>query len=398
MAGRYFNSVNITFGPHTSVSKLASLLASRSCIVITSKGSTARGVIDTIRDGLKGRTCNAYGDGVDFDGVFAVYDNAPPNPTIDDVTKAAEVMSEHEADAIIAIGGGSVLDLAKGVATLRSPGIPAGFLYKHLRHGKAFPLNFSPPPIFAIPTTHGTGSEVTMWATVWDTELERKYSLSHPRLYPEHAVIDPTLTVSCPEEVTVSTGLDALSHAMESVWNRNHNPIADALATKVIKVVPDALIHALSHPSCLHTRSTLLNASTLAGMCISGTKTAIAHSISYPLTLAFGLPHGLACSFTLPTVLRRIGQAGSAERIQPILDGLGVSTAEEGSDKLLHLFSRLHVGTHLTKYIPHPGSISKLDAPFLNKDRAGNSMLAMSNDEARQLAATAMEDILKRGE
>jgi alcohol dehydrogenase len=201
----------------------------------------------------------------------------------------------------------------------------------------------SPWPLIAVPTTAGTGSEVTCWGTVWDNANGVKHSLAHPGLYPQFALVDPNLMIGKPRELTIQTGLDALSHSLESLWNRNANPVsaanAVAAARGVLSTLP-ALAGDLRNPQL---RERMARAATLAGFAFSNTKTAIAHSLSYPITLRHGVPHGIACSFSLPMIIRSVAghdgiceeglrsifgadAAGAAERLEITLDKLGVST------------------------------------------------------------------------
>ena len=198
-------------------------------------------------------------------------------------------------------------------------------------------------PIIAIPTTAGTGSEVTSWATVWDAAHGNKYSLAHPKLYPETAVLDPALTVGAPRELTLATGLDALSHALESIWNVNSNPVSASYAVEAAREIIDTLPRLMQRLDDVDLRARQAHASLLAGLAFSNTKTALAHNISYDITLRSGTIHGIACSFSLPTVmrwamgtdpqcdaaLRRIFgtdlEAG-AQRLTAFLQGLGVKT------------------------------------------------------------------------
>ncbi len=158
-------------------------------------------------------------------------------------------------------------------------------------------------PIIAVPTTSGTGSEVTSWATVWDATGGAKYSLAHPRLYPEAALVDPALTLAAPRALTLATGLDALSHSLESLWNVNANPVSANYAVEAAREVMDALPRLLDRLDDLDLRTRLARASLFAGLAFSNTKTALAHNISYDITLRHGTAHGIACSFCLPQVM-----------------------------------------------------------------------------------------------
>jgi phosphonate metabolism-associated iron-containing alcohol dehydrogenase len=160
-------------------------------------------------------------------------------------------------------------------------------------------------PLIAVPTTSGTGSEVTGWATVWHKAAGKKYSLHLPETWPEAALVDPELVLSLPAGPTLSAGLDALSHALESVWNINANPVSDNHAVNAARAVLATLPALMKNLGDIELRSRMALAALTAGLAFSNTRTALAHSISYDMTIRHGLPHGIACSFTLPLVLKR---------------------------------------------------------------------------------------------
>jgi len=235
---------------------------------------------------------------------LVVIDDVSPNPDFVGLAKScARLGTRAEApEAIVALGGGSVIDTAK-VLSASSGDFERvrRYLVDHEGEGALGSV-----PIIAIPTTAGTGSEVTSWASVWDPIAGRKYSLSRPNLYPEHALVDPELTVGIPRMLTVSTALDALSHSLESIWNVNANPVstnfAVVAATEILEVLPSLVTDLGSFAL----RSHMARAALLAGLAFSNTRTALAHSLSYPITLRYGLPHGLACSFSLPMLLQAV--------------------------------------------------------------------------------------------
>lgn len=229
-----------------------------------------------------------------------IIDDVRPNPDFVALAPSCARLRGARIELIVALGGGSAIDSAKVLAA------SAGdfeIVRKHLESAGKAKLP-TPLPILAIPTTAGTGSEVTCWATVWDSEAKKKYSLADPRLYPEAAIVDPELTRSLPRGLTLSTGLDALSHALESLWNRNANPIsashAVAAAREILAVLP-LLLDRLDDATL---RMRMAQAAVSAGLAFSNTKTALAHSLSYDVTLHHGVSHGIACSFTLPQVMR----------------------------------------------------------------------------------------------
>lgn len=247
-------------------------------------------------------------------------------------------------DVIVALGGGSVIDSAKVFAA------SAGDFSKvlHFLQTKAGEEALSAIPIIAVPTTAGTGSEVTCWATVWDEENSRKFSLAREELYPETALIDPALMLGKPHGLTLATALDALSHSIESIWNVNANPVsarhAVAAATAIVRDLPKLL----SDLGNLELRSSIAEASLSAGLAFSNTKTAIAHNISYPITLRWGVQHGIACSFTLPTILQSvIGTGGFREDSLKEIFGDDLT---KGADNLEIFLTQLGVGVRFSDH------------------------------------------------
>jgi alcohol dehydrogenase len=230
-----------------------------------------------------------------------IVDCVTPNPTLYALDALAASHRSAHYDGIIALGGGSALDTGKVLAVLL--GASAEFsLERHFRSAQSFPKH-PPLPVIAIPTTSGTGSEVTPFATVWDERTHTKYSLSAESMFPTVALLDPELTHDLPWEITFPTGLDALCQAMESLWNRNSNPITVSYALRGAALAWEALQRGRDLMQSPPVRSELMEASLLAGLAISHTRTALCHSISYPLTSRFGLEHGSACAVTMPAVL-----------------------------------------------------------------------------------------------
>jgi len=221
--------------------------------------------------------------------------------------------SDHGAHCLVAVGGGSTIDTAKGLA-LGTPASGFAALRAHLREGTAFEPS-ARLDLIAVPTTAGTGSEVTPWATLWDRSSAKgvKRSLHRADTWPEAALIDPLLTQSCPPSLTLASGLDALSHALEAIWNRGANPYSDALAVQAARGVLTTLPALLAAPQSLPLREAMSRAALLAGLAFAQTRTALAHALSYDVTLMRGTPHGLACSFSLPEVWRR-AEGRSVER------------------------------------------------------------------------------------
>ena len=231
---------------------------------------------------------------------FSVIDESVNNPDIHLVEK---ILSQIEKpDLIISVGGGSSIDLGKAISAL--------FEYKNddvlsLLKSKDYINNNNSIPLIAIPTTAGTGSECTKWATIWDFDNNKKYSIDAEYLYPNEAWLVPELTSTMNEELTLATGLDALAHAMESYWSNPSNSYTRVLARDSIRIIKKYLPLVLNDLDNLEYRKQMLMGSFFAGLAFSNTRTTASHSISYPLTMLFGINHGFAVAITLFEVLTR---------------------------------------------------------------------------------------------
>ena len=269
-----------------------------------------------------------------------IVDNISPNPHFAALSESCALFARarRTPEVIVALGGGSVIDAAKVLSAAKGD---FDRVRQYLETGDGAG-SLGAVPIIAIPTTAGTGSDVTCWATVWDIETQKKYSLTHPALYPEAAIIDPELTRDLPRDLTIGPALDAMSHALESLWNVNANPVSRTLAVAAAREMLDVLPRLVENLGDIALRSRTARAALFAGLAFSNTRTALAHSLSYPITLRHGVPHGLACSFSLPMVMRGVigtdpdcdgalrdifgpDLEAGAERLAGFLTGLGVS-------------------------------------------------------------------------
>lgn len=227
-----------------------------------------------------------------------VLDGVAENPETEACDQLASVCREARADVLVALGGGSVLDAAKAVALVApNGGRCADYLDPH-------PDLINPLPLIAIPTTAGTGSEVTPYAVLVDSHARRKKTLKHPGLFPAAALLDPALTLSLPRDVTLAAGLDALSQGMEGFVSRRATPITDLLALDVCRRVAAALPVACAEPDNLGARGELLYAAMLSGVVIAQTGTTLVHGMGYYYTLEHGIAHGAANALLLPPVFQ----------------------------------------------------------------------------------------------
>jgi len=326
---RYHNPVAIRGGPG-ALGELPEVLAGRRAVLVTFPEAQGLGLVQRIR-------------GILGPALAGVIDRIEPNPDVSYLAATYErFWREHAGvEALVAVGGGSAIDTAKALMVGTASG-RFDDLVALLATGKPFTPD-RVRALIAVPTTAGTGSEVTPWATIWDKAAGKKHSLHLPETWPEAAIVDPDLMATLPASVTAQSGLDALSHSLEAVWNVNSNPISDIYAIAAAREVMATLPALLANLGDRELRARMALAALKAGLAFSNTKTALAHSISYEMTLRFGLPHGIACSFTLPMVLERAAGrdagrdavlaaifdgdlAGAPARLRAFLEGVGVKT------------------------------------------------------------------------
>lgn len=227
-----------------------------------------------------------------------VFDKVMPNPTEDVIHEGAKVYNDHNCDSVFVVGGGSPMDSAKVIAAyVANPG-PLKKLYGILK------LRKSPPPLYAVPTTAGTGSEVTVAAVISDKKSHQKKFVIDPRLMPLATALDPALMSSLPPAMTAGTGMDALTHAIEAYISMNVFPDTKRDSELAIKLIFENLPKAYTNGSDLEARENLAVASFLAGYAFMKSGVGYVHAISHQLSAHYDTPHGLANAIVLPRVLR----------------------------------------------------------------------------------------------
>ena len=280
--------------------------------------------------------------------LVGVIDKTEPNPDVDglDAMYRAFWCEQAASEVIVAVGGGSALDTAKALMVGTESG-EFDALVALLANGKPFKPH-RVKKLIAIPTTSGTGSEVTAWATIWHKAAGKKYSLHLPETWAEAAIVDPELTLSLPARATLAAGLDALSHSLESIWNVNANPVSDQHGVCAARLVLATLPALMKNLGDRELRSRMSLAAMTAGLAFSNTRTALAHSISYDMTMRHGLPHGIACSFTLGMVLRRaIGASAARDAVLAKVFDVPLADAPAFLDRFLE---SLGVSTRFESY------------------------------------------------
>lgn len=296
---------------------LAQELGAERAFIVADKGVVAAGLLEPVLAGLEG-----------FAEVAGVYDNVPPNSSLETVNEATEAARAARADLLVALGGGSPIDTAKGVRILLTLGgeIPQYEGYNTI----AQPLT----PMIAVPTTAGTGSEVTVVAVIKDEAGKRKISLASRYLMPDIAVLDPEMTLTLPPRLTAATGMDALSHAIESFVSTENNPFSDSLALASIHMIANHLRDAVHEGSNLEARSQMLLASCMAGVACSNSWFGVVHAISHAIGAHYPVHHGTLNAIILPYGMQ-FNAPVVPDRFVRIAHAMGVNTGGRSDDEVI---------------------------------------------------------------
>ncbi|HZK66798.1 MAG TPA: iron-containing alcohol dehydrogenase [Chloroflexota bacterium] len=277
-------------------------------LVVTDRGVEGAGILGGIFEGLASAGLT-----------YILYTGVEANPSIRCVEESVALYKQEGCDCLLGIGGGSSMDTAKAAgAVMANPEI-------NIRDMEGMGKIKNPiAPMVAVPTTCGTGSEVTTATVITDTERHYKIPILSPYLYPKVALIDGSLLTRLPGPVVAATGMDALCHALESCTNLNTNPISDALDMQAITIIGKWLRPAVANGN-LEALSQMVLAATMAGMAFSNTRLTIVHSLSQPVGAFYNVPHGVANAVLLPLVME-FNLLGNAQRFSDVAQALGEET------------------------------------------------------------------------
>ena len=264
-----------------------------SLLLVTDQEITAIGLLDSLLEALEE-------EGIQF----VIYDKTVPNPTIENVEEALAIYHSHQCKGILAFGGGSPIDCAKGVAArVARPEKSISQMRGQLKVRKNI------PPLFVVPTTAGTGSEATVAAVISNADTHEKYAINDAALIPHVAVLDPVLTLNLPPHITSTTGMDALTHAVEAYIGRSNTEETKRCSKEVVSLIFSNLYEAYINGSNIHARTQMQKASYLAGVAFTRAYVGYVHAIAHTLGGFYNTPHGLANAVILPYVLEYYGDS-----------------------------------------------------------------------------------------
>ncbi|MCR5150155.1 MAG: iron-containing alcohol dehydrogenase [Clostridiales bacterium] len=300
-----------------SVRKLPEFVKSKglkNILVVTDKGLTGLHLLDGMFEEMEKAGVK-----------YTVFDGVQPNPSIENIEQAREAYITNNCEGIIAFGGGSPMDCAKAAGARVTNPKKSVKKMRGLLHIRR-PL----PPLFAVPTTAGTGSEVTLAAVVTDESTHEKYPINDPKLRPKYAVLDPELTLGLPPHITSTTGMDALTHAVEAYIGRSNVANTAEYAEKAVKLIFENIETAYADGKNVQARQNMLKASYYAGMAFTRAYVGYVHAIGHNLGGFYHVPHGLAMATILPHVLDYYGDKAYA-RLAKLAVISGVKT--DGTDE-----------------------------------------------------------------
>lgn len=329
---RYFKSAQRLLTGLGASKELASQmrkLGITSPLIVTDKGVSASGTLDPIISQLK----------IEFiDIELTIYDQVPPEPEVNVVKHCVQEFLSRKHDGVIAIGGGSAMDIGKCVAVFASSD-------SHIDILSLFGENKVKNrtiPLICMPTTAGTGSEVTNIAILADTAAKVKKGIVSDFLLPDVAIVSPELTMSCPANVTAASGIDALVHAVEAYISNFASPITDALATKAMAMIYNALPKAYKNPKDLLAREDMATGSLLAGLAFGNAGVGAVHALAYPLGGRFNISHGVSNALMLPHVMDW-NKSACLPRIREIAHQFGLVSDGKSDEKVADwVISKLH--------------------------------------------------------
>ena len=366
----------IHFGPGVAkdLPEVLRELGIRKPLVVADPGVRGAGLLEPLMARLREK-------GISFD----IYDAVEANPKDRDVDRGADAMRRSGRDGLVAVGGGSPIDCAKAMAVVAAHG---GSVRDYGGPGK---IPGPTPPIVAIPTTAGTGCEVTYSAVITDTDRAFKFTVKGPQIAPRAALMDPELTLSMPPTLTAATGMDALTHAVEAYTAAGAHPLSDAAALHGAELIAQNLERAVRDGGDLTARSGMLLGSLLAGIGFSRSDVGGVHCLAEALGGTYDLPHGVCNAVMLPAVMA-YNSAYCPDRYARIASAMGISwkDVDDGAEKAVAAVARLATAVGLPSFSSF--GIKTADFPDIARKAALNGSNASN---PRPMTADDYEIVLR---
>lgn len=337
-----------------ALDKLPELIKSKgieSVLIVTDKTLVSLGMLDSLKEGLANQSIK-----------FIIYDKTVANPTIDNIEEALKIFKEKGCEGIVAFGGGSPIDCAKGVgARAAKPKKSIPQMKGQLKVLKKIPT------LFAVPTTAGTGSEGTIAAVITDSTTHEKYAVNDISLVPYYAVLDPKLTVNLPKHITSTTGVDALTHAVEAYIGRSNTKETRQYSRQAVKLIFDNLFEVYNNGTNIDARSNMQKAAYLAGIAFTRAYVGYVHAIAHTLGGLYSTPHGLANAVILPYALEYFGKSAHM-RLAQLADIVNITkpsdTTEQKANKFIEAIKNLNRSMDIPEFI---SGIKDDDVPLMAK-------------------------------
>ena len=318
------------------------------------------------------------------------FNNVAPNPELSGTVSNYNLIRKFNPDCIFAVGGGSVIDTAKIFSRMFSqPGVD--WLDSDLMLSQPT-AHETLIPVVAIPTTAGSGAELTPFATLWDSEKKSKYSITGDDLYPSVAIIDPSFSLSGSISLKAATGLDAVAHAFDSYWSKGATELTRSICLEALTLSLENFLDYISQDSNLDFQEPVCRSSALAGLAISVTRTSLGHAISYPISLSMDVPHGIAASFSIPGILDLINIRDADECLK-FASHLGFDSYPELRSAFVTLLSRSGAFEIFTEKVSGVGSTLGLLPQMQQKGRFDNFYMEVSLEELTSILDTSLREM-----
>lgn len=390
MSFKYFMPTQVESGNGVSgkTGEFIKELGATRVLVVTDKGVRAANLLEGIEKSLQE---------VNLD--YEIYDEVEPNPSAETIRRGTEYLKKHHCDAVLAVGGGSSIDTAKAIAVMANN---PGDILDYEGVGKIL----TPPlPMIAIPTTAGTGSEVTNSTVITNKETSFKLAVLSSYVFPKLAILDPALTLHLPQGITAATGMDALTHAIESYTSKAASPLSQALAIQAVKMIGENLTKSYFVGTDTEARENMLIASLIAGAAFAQSRLGNVHAISHTLGGVFNIPHGIANAALLPFVMK-FNLPACAERYKDIAVALGndvsglstMEAAEKAIETVIEMNQSMNIPLNIQELGVSLEYVSKLVQDAM---RSGNVIInprLTKADDIQSIIEKAYYGILEESE